>query len=966
VKTIEFLERVLPSKGVYFAVVKTQGTMRHEAYTDLRGLELRMLQLGPHMDVYYAAQSYRSEFITEPAVDEKGNRFEKKHYRTHANVLLMRSFWIDVDVGEGDNKYKTREEAIVLGLAPFLKETGLPHPLVVASGGHGLHLYWTLTEDILPGNWQPVADALRGLSAAVGFKIDGPCTSDKSRILRAPGTYNHKTVPATLVEATAIQGAPVDFDKFRKTVEAAAKAWGIDTSQKSLTQKMVEETNVGAGVRMQGPPSDALRIAEKCTQIGLLRTQLGDVPEPLWYAAIQLLHFTKQGDPIVHEWSKGHPEYTPDDTQKKIIQIVQSGVKPTTCAHFEKVNPTGCKGCPHRGNIHSPIALGKHFEDAPPPVVEPVGTPGIPGVEEPVEVPCPPHPFRRVINEELGYAQMVATIESVERVIYPYDIYPVELVRDEDSGLSNGYSVKLRHWQPHDGWQTFELPMKLFAKPSDLLQTLMQNGVIPPAGYDTWVVTMIRAWAQDIQAKKASHRLSTKMGWVESPDGFQVGDRLYTKAGKQRAGISRSYRELAAGFTVKGDLVEWKKLTEFFGRPGAEAHCFAFGSAFGAPLLKLTGYNGVAINLLGNTGGEGKSLTGDLMTSVWREPKGTGTPQDTENYYTAALTFYSNLPYYIDEVTNLSPEALDAAVYGITQGEGKGRMRADSTLRGKGEWQTMLVTSSNASLRQRLSSIRGTTPATQMRLMEFTTKTPEFVREWGEAARIILPGNWGVAGDRYAQVLAQLDHDELRKELLAMEQFLGAWMGCQSNERFWLGALTCNVAGLLLAQATGIIANVGIKNLLLWLRQEMTSARERVHLSTSDGVEAFSQFVNDHSADRLVVQKLPEGAPAVTSASTSNARRMTHAEVVLPRGRIVIHQDLTSREMWVRRKTLKEWCIKANVDFESMIQDLVKSGVAKHATRKVVMGVGTNHSTGVQEPCVIVDLRKVELPEQAT
>jgi hypothetical protein len=571
-----------------------------------------------------------------------------------------------------------------------------------------------------------------------------------------------------------------------------------------------------------------------------------------------------------------------------------------------------------------------------------------------------------VKNDDLGYVQIGATIDSVERVVYPYDIYPVELVRDEDSGSDNGYSVKLRHWQPHDGWHTFDLPLKLFAKPSDLLQTLMQNGVVPPAGYDTWVVTMIRAWAQDIQAKKASHRLSTKMGWVENPDGFQVGERLYTATGTLRAGVSKGFRDLAAGFTVKGELLEWKRLTEFFGRPGAEAHCFAFGSAFGSPLLRLTGYNGVAINLLGNDGGEGKSLTGDILTSVWKEPKHRASTKDTENYYTASLTFYSNLPYYVDEATNIDPAALDDVIYNITQGEGKGRMRADSSLRNKGEWQTMLITSSNASLRQRLRAIRGTTVATQMRLLEFTVTAPEYVREWGETARVVLPNNWGVAGDAYASVLAQLDHDALRADLLQMEQFLSQWMGCGSNERFWVGAVTCNIAGLMIAQACGIIANVNIKRLLLWIKAELAEARARIGAQQTNWTEALAQFVNDNSDCRLVVQKFPDGIVERTDGGTGNARRLTHSELVVPRGRLIIHQDVSAREMWIRKKSLEQWCTKSNVDMNALCKALAKEKIAKDVNRKCTLGVGTNHSTGTQERCLVVDLSKLDFPAEQT
>ena len=56
-----------------------------------------------------------------------------------------------------------------------------------------------------------------------------------------------------------------------------------------------------------------------------------------------------------HDHSRGHPGYSPDETEAKLDAWTAG---PTTCAEFEKHEPAACAGCEHRGKIKSPIVLG--------------------------------------------------------------------------------------------------------------------------------------------------------------------------------------------------------------------------------------------------------------------------------------------------------------------------------------------------------------------------------------------------------------------------------------------------------------------------------------------------------------------------------------------------------------------------------------------------------------------------------
>jgi hypothetical protein len=104
-------------------------------------------------------------------------------------------------------------------------------------------------------------------------------------------------------------------------------------------------------------PASASRIADQCRQLAQFRDTKGNIAEPLWYAGLCVLTRCVEGERIAHEWSSGPPGYSVTETQKKFAPALRDS-GPTTCARFESLNPEGCKDCPHKGSIKSPIVLG--------------------------------------------------------------------------------------------------------------------------------------------------------------------------------------------------------------------------------------------------------------------------------------------------------------------------------------------------------------------------------------------------------------------------------------------------------------------------------------------------------------------------------------------------------------------------------------------------------------------------------
>jgi hypothetical protein len=106
----------------------------------------------------------------------------------------------------------------------------------------------------------------------------------------------------------------------------------------------------------RGPPS-ATMIADRCAQVRALRDTRGNLPEPLWYAALAAISRCQDGDAKAHEWSAGYAGYSAAETQDRLDRS-RCLTGATRCARFCELNPKGCKRCVWSEKLTSPIQLG--------------------------------------------------------------------------------------------------------------------------------------------------------------------------------------------------------------------------------------------------------------------------------------------------------------------------------------------------------------------------------------------------------------------------------------------------------------------------------------------------------------------------------------------------------------------------------------------------------------------------------
>jgi hypothetical protein len=344
-----FLEKILPSEGYYFAAELIPHGMRHhlaETIDELTSLVERLDAQGK--TVFHACASY-----TNKSIDMDG----KTKQRVQENVRRVRAFWLDLDVGQAEDKYLSQDAALD-GLDRFLVATGLPQPMRVSSG-YGVHVYWPLAEDIGPDQWVAHAHMLKGLCEAHGLKADHSRTTDHASILRSVGSHNRKDVTSPRPVELLRDAEPVEFTALSIALNKACSISGVNATRSPSPIRhecAADSVNAQFMVPEEYPDSHAEEIASHCNQIRLMRDTKGQIREPHWYAAIGVLGRTVEAPGIIHGWSNGHASYTAEETDRKIDRAMECG--PTTCTKFGQVNPSGCQGCQHKGSITSPITLG--------------------------------------------------------------------------------------------------------------------------------------------------------------------------------------------------------------------------------------------------------------------------------------------------------------------------------------------------------------------------------------------------------------------------------------------------------------------------------------------------------------------------------------------------------------------------------------------------------------------------------
>src|SRR5579883_3346581 len=271
---------------------------------------------------------------------------------TEDGVCSVPAVWADIDIAGPAHASKdlpaTEQDAVAL-----IEAVGLP-PSIIVRSGFGLQVYWRYKE---PWRLETAADRaaakslstrfqglLRQLAQSRGWGLDS--TPDLCRVLRVPGTFNRK-LPPDIRSVTA------------------------EYSDSAYTQADIEE--ILAGIEDPGPllpraePQESLPpaklplILEGCPWMQHCRDDARNLPGPEWYRLITVVARCEDAERWAHELSKAYPRYSRRETAAKLRQASRDNVAPVTCAYVQSDlgGEKFCAECLFRGNVNSPIAIGR-------------------------------------------------------------------------------------------------------------------------------------------------------------------------------------------------------------------------------------------------------------------------------------------------------------------------------------------------------------------------------------------------------------------------------------------------------------------------------------------------------------------------------------------------------------------------------------------------------------------------------
>jgi hypothetical protein len=924
-QTIDFLRKICPAAGGYFidTPFRTGKGFRHyyAKSLDEAVYYINMLE-SQNATVYFACASFSGETL----IRSDG----KKVHRTQDNVHAVRSFWLDLDVDANDPKKFSSQTDALQKLVHFCNDTGLPFPLCVNSG-YGVHCYWPLDRDILPGVWKDTANKLKALAGHLDFgQGDTTRTADSASVLRPTGTFNRKATEEPRPVGLIRDAGPFTFDSILGAIENALAKHGV-ALPKVFTRHLseAEKLNEQFEVQQNYEASNAEAVATSCQQIRLFRDRPNELSEPVWYAGIQLLLHTVEADQVVHAWSSGHRGYSPEETSRKIIQLKPFG--PTLCDTFKSRNPEACVGCKFAGKITSPIQLGVIVKALPAPVLElesptepvlpiigdaPAILPAV--VAATIEIPNPPAPFTRAATG------LFMDVEGIPIKFHDYDLYPYELIQSEKGGE---FIAKIRAFLPKTGWRDFSMPVSVLEDQKQTMALFRNNSILPTD--KKRLILYVDAYLRSLQAQAGESRSFASMGWKDGFESFVLGKHEISRGGVFKAAkVTQRAAAATDGIDAAGDYTEWSRNTAFLDDESLRAHAFSLLTGFASPLFALTALPGVTCAMLGE-GGDGKTTMARMALSIFGNPDKLAMPtKSTTNARMERMGVYSNLLCYVDEITQIKADELHDFIYLIAGGQGPERLDKNAVSKGIAEWKTIMLTSTNDSLIERVSANKVASRPILMRLFEYEVRRPEqFIPHLKHLSVHVAPVHYGMVGRIYMKWVME-NLNTVRGMIDKLQDSIMAAISKDGQERFWVALIATAIAGGIIAKHLGLIQFDPMK-VLTWAIQTAKQKQAEAHASQTDEITLLGEYLNATAPNRLVLG-VDSGLGGANQPMQARVRTpAAHAE-------LLSRWELENKVLFVDRANFKAYLAKRGASYTKMKKVLTASKILMREEPKVL------------------------------
>jgi len=160
---------------------------------------------------------------------------------------------------------------------------------------------------------------------------------------------------------------------------------------------------------------------------------------------------------------------------------------------------------------------------------------------------------------------------------------------------------------------------------------------------------------------------------------------------------------VSAPFESRGALADWQKGVGSL-VAGHSRAVFAVSAGFSGPLLGLIGMEGGGFNFYGQSS-RGKTTLAETGASVWGKGASPGfvrSWRSTANALEAAAAMHTDTLLVLDELGVVDPREANSAACQLAVGSGKGRAARDGSLRQSLTWRTMVLSTGEVRITDKL------------------------------------------------------------------------------------------------------------------------------------------------------------------------------------------------------------------------------------------------------------------------
>lgn len=855
--------------------------------------------------------------------------FEESGSRKLTNVKELQSFFLDLDCGPS-KPYATKGDALSKVRA-VCKELGFPRPTIVDSG-RGLHVYWPLTEAVSRETWFVVAERLKALCKQHDLKADPVVTADASRILRIPGTHNHKDEEPKQVYIAGELSKPVEFSKFKALVESNTPLDTAKPVNKYVPKEADAVMDALTGSFKNKFKTILIKTAEGkgCQQLKEIITKQETISEPLWRAGLSIAKFCVDGNQAIYKMSDRHPEFSQDETDYKVSRIKG----PYLCERFNEYKPGICEECSHWEKIKSPIVLGREIQEADEEDNVIVQTPKDVAGATPIQyvIPKYPYPFFRGKGGGVFKHSKNKEGEDKDVPVYINDLYVVRRLADKDMGEL----LVMRLHLPKDGMREFTLPLTAVGSKDEFRKHLAMQGVAVLNVAELMEYTM--KWVADLQFKSEAEEARRQFGWTdEVGTSFAFGNAEVFADRVEINSPSSATMKMFPMFHTRGTMEEWLNVLEFYNRPNMEVHQFMIGLSFGAALMHFQPINAAAFHVFSKSSGLGKTTSMLAGASVWGDPDLIMMQErDTFNSKMNRAEVYKNIVCYMDEMTNTAPKELSDWSYQMPSGMQRNRMGASGNAeRSRGlPWKTLFGTTGNTSIIERISLYKTLPQAEAQRILEYQATPYEFSNK-AETDELVtkLKENYGHGAVPFLQYVIK-NLTTVKEITDRAQRRIDEAAGLKAENRFWSALASRTLGALIVAKKAGLI-NWDLGALFKWTVEVLKQARINFADLAANPEAILTDYLAENYNNILRIKSTDDSRRQSTGLD-----HLIHPEAI-PRAMFVARYEYDVKKLYLLPKPFKEWCGKQQHNYSGLVEAL-KTGRTKAKREKIRLGKGTH------------------------